>query len=159
MEQRTSLKANTCSAGQKIPCSLCNLKVHYRVHKVSPLVPSLNDMTPVHILLPYFFKIHFNIMPHLCLCLPNALFPSGHLTKILYARHIALMHATWTVHLILLDLIDYSNSIWWTMIITMTITKWYFIFTKWFNLGDLLYWHERNNPFYIPWMNTSLTSF
>jgi hypothetical protein len=36
MEQSPSLKANSHSASQEIPCLLCNPKVHYRAHKSVP---------------------------------------------------------------------------------------------------------------------------
>jgi hypothetical protein len=32
---------------------------------------------------PILFKVHFNIMPHLCLCVPSGLFPSRVLIKTL----------------------------------------------------------------------------
>jgi len=51
-------------------------------------------MNPVHYCPPYFPKIHANIIFHLCLGLPNGLFPPGIPTKILYAFLISPMHAT-----------------------------------------------------------------
>jgi hypothetical protein len=43
--------------------------------------PVLSQMNPIHILQPYFPKIYFNIIPHLCRCLSTGLFPSGFPTK------------------------------------------------------------------------------
>jgi hypothetical protein len=50
---------------------------------------------------------------HLRLGLPSCLFPSCFLTKILYTFLIAPMHATWSAHLIVLNLIT-PNNIWWS---------------------------------------------
>ena len=52
-------------------------------------------------------KVHFNIIPHLRLCLPSYVFPSGFLTKTVYPPLLPSTptHATCPAHLILLDVI------------------------------------------------------
>jgi hypothetical protein len=49
-----------------------NPKVHCSVH--TPLVPILNQIIAVHTTLSLFFKIRFNIIPHLRLVLPSGIF-------------------------------------------------------------------------------------
>ena len=49
----------------------------------------------------HFPKIHLNIIPHLRLRLPSALFPSGFPTKTLYTHLPSPIHATCLAHLIL----------------------------------------------------------
>jgi hypothetical protein len=56
------LRTANCAANQELPSSLWNPKVHYRVHKSSPLVPILILIDPIHIILYFLSKIHFNIV-------------------------------------------------------------------------------------------------
>ena len=46
MEQSLSWEANGFSASQEIPCILGNQKVHYRIHKCPPPVPTLQSISP-----------------------------------------------------------------------------------------------------------------
>jgi hypothetical protein len=60
-ELNPSWEAN-CAATQEPPRVLRNPKVHHRVHKSPPLVPILSQFDPVHNILSYLSKIHFNIV-------------------------------------------------------------------------------------------------
>jgi len=50
--------------GQEIARLPLNPKVHYRIHKNSPLIPVLREMSPVNTLTPQFSKIRFNMIFH-----------------------------------------------------------------------------------------------
>jgi hypothetical protein len=73
MEQSHYREAYSCSARL-----LWNSNVYYRVHKGQPLIPNLNLINPVHTIL-----VHRSILivSHLCLGLPNRVFPSGFPTR------------------------------------------------------------------------------
>jgi hypothetical protein len=55
-------KVDSHSACQKILFSLWNLKVHYRVHKSSPLDPILSQPNPVRSIDPYLPKVQLNVI-------------------------------------------------------------------------------------------------
>jgi hypothetical protein len=74
-----------CSASQQISCMLRNAKVHYRVNKSPPLFSYLSHMNSVHIIPPYFSKIHFNIILPSSLAIQRGSFPLGFPNNILYA--------------------------------------------------------------------------
>jgi hypothetical protein len=61
MKYSPSWEANRFSASQEIHHILWNPQVHYRIHKISPLAPTMTNINPVHVPL-HFFDIHFNII-------------------------------------------------------------------------------------------------
>jgi len=103
--QSPSSEADSHSAIQEIPRLLCNRKIHYCVHKMTPLIPILSQTNPVYTFPHYFPEIQLTLPSLLRLDLPSGLFPLLFPTKIMYAFHISPMHAACPAHLILLDLI------------------------------------------------------
>ena len=61
MEQSPRWESNRSSAGQEIPCILCNLNVHYHIYNSPSPIPILSQINPVHTPIP-LLKIHFNII-------------------------------------------------------------------------------------------------
>jgi hypothetical protein len=62
IKQSPSSEDNDPSPSQKIPCTLCNQKVHFCVHNSLPLIPVLSLMSTVNILAAYLCNINFNII-------------------------------------------------------------------------------------------------
>jgi hypothetical protein len=61
-ELSPSWGAANCAAIQELPSILWNPKFQYRVHNSPPLVPILSHIYPIHTILLYLSKIHFNIV-------------------------------------------------------------------------------------------------
>jgi len=74
MEQSPSQKATCTSVRKETACTLCNMKVHYGVHKSLPLVPLLSHINPVHASQPIPLRSILIIFSHLCLSLPTGSF-------------------------------------------------------------------------------------
>jgi hypothetical protein len=62
MELGPSREAASCVASQEFPNISWYLKVHYRVHKGSLLVPILSQINPVKTNPQFVSKIHPNII-------------------------------------------------------------------------------------------------
>jgi hypothetical protein len=62
MEHSPSWEADSRSAGKRISRPLQNPDAHCLIHKSPPQDRNLNQTNSVHTLIPYSFKIHFNII-------------------------------------------------------------------------------------------------
>jgi hypothetical protein len=105
MELNPSWEASSHTATQEFLNIPWNQKIHYYVHKSSPLTPTLSQMNPIHTTPSYFSKIPLNVLPSTS-SLPTDLIPFGFHTKTLYAFFFSSpIQATCPSRLILLDLI------------------------------------------------------
>jgi hypothetical protein len=109
MEQ-SPCEAKSHWTSREISRLLWNPKDRYGVHNSPPLVPTLIQMHPIHNFPPYFPNIDINIIFTCTPMSPSGLFPSGFLTKMMYAflslpscyLH-RLSHPPWC---------DHPNNIW-----------------------------------------------
>jgi hypothetical protein len=62
IEQSLPWQAARRSVTLEFPNILWNQRVHYRVHKIPPLVPVSNEMNPIHTTPSYFSKLHFSLV-------------------------------------------------------------------------------------------------
>jgi hypothetical protein len=110
MELSPSWEADNCAVPQELPSILWNLKFHYHVHKSPQLIPIPNQISPIHIILSYISKIHFNIV-HPPPSWSSQWSPSFRLShKYPICIPPLPIRATWPAYLILLDLINKLNQ-------------------------------------------------
>jgi hypothetical protein len=94
LELSTSWEAANCAATRELPSNLWSPKIHYRVHKSSPLVPILNQFNLIHTIPSYISKTHLALSIHLRLGIPSGIFPSAFPINILYAFLLSPVRAT-----------------------------------------------------------------
>jgi hypothetical protein len=102
MELSPSREAVSRSATQERPNILLNPKVHYRGHKIPPLVRIRNHINPVHTT-PFCITQIFILLTQILLGLPSRPFPSLSRQYVI-CIHIFLTRSTCPVHRILLYL-------------------------------------------------------
>jgi hypothetical protein len=106
MELSITREATSRAATREITSIIWSPKVHYCIHKSSPLVPILSQTKPIntlpHSISPRSILI---LSTHLRLGLRSGLFHSGSPTNNLYGLHFSLICATCPAHLMLLGLI------------------------------------------------------
>jgi hypothetical protein len=66
MQQNSSWKADSLSAGQEIQRPLYSPEVHYRFNKSPPLAPILKQINSAHARIKYFLKSYCMVILPLC---------------------------------------------------------------------------------------------
>jgi hypothetical protein len=99
-------RGHSSLATRQLPSILWKPKVHYRIHKTSPLNPILNQTNPFHTTSSYLCKIHLNITHSPTSCSSKwSLSPSDIPPSNLYTFLFSPIRATCPAHIILIDFI------------------------------------------------------
>jgi hypothetical protein len=107
LDLSTTREATSCAVTRNFPSFLRKPKVHYRIHKSSPLSPILTYTNPVNTPAQCYLSQRFILISctHLRLGLHSDLVPSGSPTNNLYAFLFPPIRATCRSNLIVLELI------------------------------------------------------
>jgi hypothetical protein len=111
LEVSTTQGATGCVSNQQFSSILCKPKVHYRIHKSSPLAPILSQTNPSDITPFHLYKIQYNVNIRLRLGLPCDLYPSGFPTNSLLRGSLQPIRATCPYHEPQLDHSNYTLRI------------------------------------------------
>jgi hypothetical protein len=102
MEHSSSRVAKWLIASQEILCILRNPKVHYRIHKCPPPVPTLSLPSPVQPPHPTSWRSILILSSHLCMGLLPSCFPTKTLPKLSVITKQFMWWTAWTCNLIYL---------------------------------------------------------
>ena len=110
MEHSPWWNADSSSASKEISLILWKPEFQCCVHKTQQLIPILSQINSAHLPTPSLtWWLVLLLSSHLCLDPISLLFPSGFLTNFLSAYLFSSMPAVCPAHLIILDLITWTN--------------------------------------------------
>ena len=108
MEHSPSWEANRFLASPEIPHILQNLKVHYHIQSILPLIPNLSQINPVHAPHPTSWKPSLILLSHLYLELPNSFLV--HPTFV-FTQMLKVLSMSFTCHILEVLLVSQPKSL------------------------------------------------